>query len=290
MMYALLSSGSSWIKEFFESFKTEILEEFKIGDIGEEINKGILQWQGYFSFGNKQVLLTDAIIVSWIAIAVCIVLCVLAIRKKSILPNKRQTLIEMVVDLIVTTSMNFGMNREQAEHVAPMVGTFGLVIMSCNVCSLFRISPPAKNVAFPIALAVFDIIYVIAVSIKMVGIKGFWKSLINPMPAMLPFKILDYIIKPVSLSLRLFGNVFGAFVFMEFLYICVPIFIPGIFCLWFDLADGILQALVFSYLTMSYIGEIVEAAHEDEGDKKKHGKNKEKSKDDVKVTDGAKLA
>ena len=38
-MYALLSSGSSWIKEFFESFKTEILEEFKIGDIGEEINK-----------------------------------------------------------------------------------------------------------------------------------------------------------------------------------------------------------------------------------------------------------
>ena len=82
------------------------------------------------------------------------------------------------------------------------------------------------------------------------------------MPAMLPFKILDFLIKPVSLSLRLFGNVFGAFVFMEFLYIIVPVVLPGIFGIWFDIADGLLQAVVFSYLTMSYIGEIVEIGHE----------------------------
>ena len=82
------------------------------------------------------------------------------------------------------------------------------------------------------------------------------------MPALLPFKILDMIIKPCSLALRLFGNVFGAFVFMEFLYILVPVVLPAVFGLWFDLADGLLQAVVFSYLTMSYIGEIVEVGHE----------------------------
>ena len=49
---------------------------------------------------------------------------------------------------------------------------------------------------------------------------------------------------------------------MEFLYIVAPIILPGVAGLWFDIADGLLQAIVFSYLTMSYIGEIVEVGHE----------------------------
>ena len=48
---------------------------------------------------------------------------------------------------------------------------------------------------------------------------------------------------------------------MEFLGIVIPIVVPGVFSLWFDLMDGILQAVVFSYLTTSYIGEVVESAH-----------------------------
>ena len=127
----------------------------------------------------------------------------------------------MLVGLIISSAMGFGLNRKQAEKIAPTIGTFGIVIMACNVSSLFKLSPPAKNITFPVALAIVAIIYVIGVSISMVGIKGFWSSLIHPMPAMLPFKLLDYIIKPVSLSLRLFGNVFGAFVFMEFLDVCI---------------------------------------------------------------------
>lgn len=74
------------------------------------------------------------------------------------------------------------------------------------------------------------------------------------------FKILDFIIKPMSLALRLFGNVFGAFILMEFLYILIPAIVPGVFGLWFDIADGLIQAVIFSYLTVLYIGEIVENA------------------------------
>ena len=78
---------------------------------------------------------------------------------------------------------------------------------------------------------------------------------------MVPFKIIDFFIKPISLALRLFGNVFGAFILMEFLGIVCPLIVPGAFSLWFDLMDGILQAVVFCYLTTSYIGEVVESAH-----------------------------
>jgi F-type H+-transporting ATPase subunit a len=68
-------------------------------------------------------------------------------------------------------------------------------------------------------------------------------------------------IKPLSLALRLFGNVFGAFILMEFIYIVVPLALPGILGLWFDIADGILQAVIFTYLTVTYVGEIIEGSH-----------------------------
>lgn len=263
-MGLVLSTGS-WSYRFWTSFKDHLIDKIiPGGNIGEEINEGILQWKEYFTVGGHKFAITDATIVSWIAITIIIVLFLIAIRKKQLIPGKGQTIVEFLIELIISSGEGFGLSKEQAESIAPMIGTFGMIILSCNVISWFHVSPPAKNIAFPVALALVAIIYVIATSIRMVGIKGFWGSLKSPIAAMIPFKILDYIIKPISLSLRLFGNVFGAFVFMEFLSIVTPILFPAVFGLWFDLIDGILQAVVFSYLLMSYIGEVVEGAHEAE--------------------------
>ena len=266
-----------WLATFFKSFWEHFIGEWGIGDIGEEINHGILQVKQFLKVGNLTITLTDAVIVMWIAVFLIILIFALMSRKSRVLPGTKQTVVEMLVGLIISSAMSFGMNRKEAEHIAPMIGTIGLTIAGCNVISVFKISPPAKNIAFPIGMAVFAIIYVIYVSIRFVGLKGFWKSLTEPMPAMLPFKILDMLIKPVSLALRLFGNVFGAFVFMEFLFIIVPAIVPGVFSLWFDIADGILQAVVFSYLTMSYIGEIVEVGHELKEHPEKFEKKKKKA-------------
>jgi F-type H+-transporting ATPase subunit a len=174
--------------------------------------------------------------------------------------------------------MEFGMNRDEAEKVLPMIGTFGIVIGGCNIISFLKISPPAKNIAFPAAMAIIAIIFVIVTSIRFIGFKGFWVYMTQPMAGLLPFKILDFVIKPMSLALRLFGNVFGAFVFMEFLSIVAPIIVPGLFGLWFDLADGILQAIIFAYLTMSYIGEIVEVGHEYKEHPEEFAKKKKEKK------------
>ena len=276
-MNLVLSTGS-WFSRFWHSFLDHFIEKIiPGGNIGEEISHGILQVKEYFTIGGQQFVITDATIVSWIAIAIIIVLFAIAIRKKEMIPGKGQTIVEFLIELIISSAEGFGLSKEQAESIAPMIGTFGMVILSCNVISWFHVSPPAKNIAFPVALALLAIVYVIITSIRMVGIKGFWGSLKSPMVAMVPFKILDYIIKPISLSLRLFGNVFGAFIFMEFLSIVTPIIFPAIFGLWFDLIDGMLQAVVFAYLLMSYIGEVVEGAHEAEIlDKEKKEKKAQK--------------
>ena len=286
---SLVIADGSWLEEFGKAFLEKLGEEFnipaKMSSIGDEINHGILQWQHYFQIGDVKLLITDAIIVMWIATILSIIIFKLLAGKPTVRPNGKQTVAWMLVDLVINTCMGFGMNRKEAETVAPMIGTIGIVIAGCNVISVFKVSPPAKNIAFPVAMALFAIFYVIFMSIKFVGFKGFAAYLTSPLKFLLPFKILDFIIKPISLSLRLFGNVFGAFVFMEFIYIVAPIIVPGAFGLWFDLADGLLQAIVFSYLTMSYIGEIVEVGHEKAAEEA--GKPKKKKK---KVIDDSAVA
>ena len=68
-------------------------------------------------------------------------------------------------------------------------------------------------------------------------------------------------LKPVSLALRLFGNVFGATILLGFIKPVIPLILPSILGLWFDVADGLIQGLIFMYLTTTYLGELVEKAN-----------------------------
>lgn len=257
--------AGSWLSEFFAAFAEKFAERFSSDkDIGSEISEAILQVKMYFNVGDYKILITDAIIVTWVAVIAMLIVLTFLIGKpsKDLKLTKGQAIVVSLTELVISTAMSFGMNRKQAEEVTPMILTFGLVITACNSISYFHLPPPAKNIAFPIGCAITAIIYVIVMTFKFVGPKGFWITLTTPIVVMIPFKLLDYVVKPLSLALRLFGNVFAAFIFMEFLSISVPIILPGVAGLWFDIVDGLIQAIVFSYLTMSYIGENVESVNE----------------------------
>ena len=284
-MIAAFVVVSTWFFEFWAAFVEQFIERlFGHKDIGAEISEAIMQVQLSFAAGDYSIIITDAVIVTWIAVVIMLIVIALLLGKpsKDHKLTKGQTLLVSLTELIIKTAMGFGMNRKQAEEVAPMVMTFGLVLIACNSISYFHLPPPAKNVAFPVGCAIVAIIYVIVMTFKFIGIKGFWISLTQPVAIMLPFRLLDYVIKPLSLALRLFGNVFAAYVFMEFLSISLPVIVPGIVGLWFDIIDGLIQAVVFAYLTMSYIGENLETyneymEHPEEHQKKKKSKKSKKS-------------
>jgi F-type H+-transporting ATPase subunit a len=253
----------SYLSAFFEAFKEKFLAEISFGNIGEEIVNAIAPKTLFMvRVGGYDIRITDAIVATW---AVMVVIAALAWyfghNIKRIPDTKHQQVAESLVGLLMKLCQSANMTYEQSEHVAPFVGTIAIFIGLTNLASMFKVPPPAKNPAFPIALALFTVCYVIGMSIRIVGFKGFWRSLIYPRAMLLPFKLLDYLIKPVSLSLRLFGNIFGAFILMEFIYVIIPAFVPGLIGLWFDLADGILQGMIFSYLTITYISEVIEGAH-----------------------------
>lgn len=78
------------------------------------------------------------------------------------------------------------------------------------------------------------------------------------MAVMLPLNILELFIKPLSLCMRLFGNVLGAFVVMELIKLVVPVGIPVVFSFYFDVFDGLIQAYVFVFLTSLFMAEAME--------------------------------
>ena len=82
-MYQVALSAGSWLSEFWQAFCTKFVEAFKPGDIGEEISEGILQVQHYFDVGDYKLLITDAVIVTWIAVIACVIVFSLMVGKQS---------------------------------------------------------------------------------------------------------------------------------------------------------------------------------------------------------------
>jgi len=110
----------------------------------------------------------------------------------------------------------------------------------------------------PVALSLMSIILVEVAGIRAFGTGGWVKRFAQPIAIMTPINILEVFIRPLSLCMRLFGNVLGAFVIMELVELVVPVGVPAILSLYFDLFDGLVQAYVFVFLTSLYIAEAVE--------------------------------
>lgn len=251
---------STFLSDFVQALKEQINPIGK--NISEEISS-TLDYSPRFSIqiGNYHFGVTDAILSLIISMVVITILAFLFTRKLNVRPTKKQMYVEMLIDAVVSICKNAGLNESQTKQVLPFTTTIGLLIVTSNVLSVFKIKPAAQNPAFPIFLALLAVVYILFMTIKFIGLRGFWKALLYPKAGLLPFKILDLCIKPISLSFRLFGNIFGAFILMEFVGLIVPLFVPGILGLWFDLGDGIVQGGVFAYLTIIYIGEFLENAH-----------------------------
>lgn len=200
---------------------------------------------------------SEAVVVTWIIMAVIFLLCFIFVRNLKVeQPGRKQIILETIV------SKAYGFfNETLGEHgirYAPYLMTVILYIGFANLIGLFGFKPPTKDLNVTAALAIMSIVLIEVAGFRKKGLKRWLKSFAEPMPVVLPINILELFIKPLSLCMRLFGNVLGAFVVMELLKIVVPVFIPVVFSLYFDIFDGLIQAYVFVFLTSLFIEEAVE--------------------------------
>ncbi len=103
-----------------------------------------------------------------------------------------------------------------------------------------------------------SIILIEAAGIRKKGLKRWLKGFVEPVALVTPINVLEIFIKPLSLCMRLFGNVLGAFVIMKLIESILPVGLPVLFSMYFDLFDGLIQAYVFVFLTGLFIKEAVE--------------------------------
>lgn len=236
---------------------------------GERVTEGIaIKTLFTIRVFGLEIPISDTVVWTWIVMAVLTVLAVLGGRKLKEVPRGFQVLVEAFVGFINDFAKQYlGHNWKT---YAPFLLTVGLYLGVANMAPivtpmggfgfepLFTIKPPTRDINVTTALAVTTILIVLCSSLKQKGPIGWLKGLFKPMPFMLPFNLLEYVIRPLSLSLRLFGNILGAFILMQLVECFLPVAVPPILGLYFDLFDGFVQAVVFTFLTTIYIAEAVE--------------------------------
>ena len=186
--------------------------------------------------------------------AVLVILSLILVRNLSVEnPGKKQLLLETGVSFLQDFFM--GILGEEGKQYVPYLMSTVIYIGIANIAGVFGFTPPTKDMNVTIALALMSIVLIEYAGVRARGGAGFLKSLAAPTPIMTPMNILEIAIRPTSLCMRLFGNVLGAFVIMELIKLVVPVFVPAIFSLYFDLFDGLIQTYVFVFLTSLFMKE-----------------------------------
>jgi len=213
---------------------------------------------------NPEHLIPDYIVMCLIVAAFLILFFGLASRKLRLIPSKKQSILELVIQAFESVLVE--MVGEKGRKYLPMIATLGLFILFCNILGLVPgfMSPTSKlNVTVGCALSVF--VYYHWQGIKSQGFLKYLKQFTGPIPLLTPFffpiEIISHFSRPLSLSVRLFGNIFAEEVLIVVISSFIPFLLPIPFMV-IAIFTSIIQAFVFVLLSCLYIGGAV--AHEEE--------------------------
>lgn len=197
-----------------------------------------------------------SVVITWFIMLVLVVASIVFTRNLKLIPTGPQIYVEAVVGFL----NNFfeDILGKAGKDYFPYLGTVALYLAVSNTLGIFGLTPPTKDLNVTAALALMSIVLIEVSGIRAKGVKGWLKSFAEPMPLLLPINILEIFIKPLSLCMRLFGNVLGGFVVMELIKILIPVAIPIPFSFYFDIFDGLIQAYVFVFLTSLFMQEAME--------------------------------
>lgn len=206
-------------------------------------------------FGGIEV--AESVVITWVIMAFMLILAICMTRNLKVQnPGKRQVILETAVCGL--QNMVKGIIGEEGAGYVPYLVTVIVYIGISNIIGLFGMKPPTKDLNVTGALAIMSIILIEYSGIHAKGVKRWAKSFAEPVAVVAPLNVLEIFIRPLSLCMRLFGNVLGAFVVMELLKIIMPAILPIPFSLYFDIFDGLIQAYVFVFLTSLFIKEATE--------------------------------
>ena len=199
---------------------------------------------------------------SWFIMAALAVLSYFATRRLDIYPHKLQNVMEAVlssIDTFLTDTVG-----HEGRRYFPLVATIGLYILSCNLLGLLPgFESPTSNIntTASVANVVFFMTHIIGVRTH--GMK-YLKHFMGPIwwlsPLMFVIELIGHFARPLSLTMRLFGNIKGEDIVLAVVLLLVPALVPlPVFVLM--IFTSLIQTVVFMLLSMMYIAGALEEAH-----------------------------
>ncbi len=199
---------------------------------------------------------------TWFVIVVLALLSFLATRRLEVFPGRFQNVMEVIVgglDSLLNEIMG-----HNGKKFFPLIATLGIFILTANLIGIIPgFESPTANINTTASMAI-----VVFLSTHVVGIKNhgwkYIKQFMGPVwwlaPVMFIIEIVSHISRPVSLTVRLFGNIMGEDIVLGVVLLLVPLLVPlPVFALM--IFTSVIQTLVFMLLAMMYIAGAMEEGH-----------------------------
>ena len=207
------------------------------------------------SIGITSGMITSAVIT--------LLLCGISIyagKRIQTVPSGFQNFAEWAIESLYNFFEGIMGSRACRQHF-PLIATLFIYILICNYSVLLPASGHIPGLAAPtgsinctMAMAIIVFVTMFAVGIKEHHGLGYFKHYFKPFAFLFPLMILEDLVKPVSLTLRLYGNIFGEHTVTQSFFDLIPIGLPVVMQA-LSVLMGLIQALVFSLLASIYIKE-----------------------------------
>lgn len=199
----------------------------------------------------------ESVVVSWILVAGVAVVSYAATRHlKKDNPSRGQLLLETGVERFNNFCKDL-LGRHWRDF-APWLLAVTLFISCANLAGVVGLNPPTRDLSVTASLALMSMLLIYGAQFKYRGFSGGLKKFAEPMFVLAPINMMEVFIRPLSLCMRLFGNILASYVVMKMIEAVAPVVVPVPFSLYFDIFDGLIQTLVFVFLTTIFVGDSIE--------------------------------
>jgi len=204
--------------------------------------------------------ISKPIISMWVIIAVLTILSILATRRLKDVPGPLQNVAEAAVEKLEDY---FGgtLGYDNMRRYFGIFATLFIFIVVSNYSGLLptageTFSVPTASISVTAALAVIAFFTTHTIGIQRNGVGGYAKSFLKPIAFLLPLTLLDQIVRPFSLAIRLYGNIYAEEMVTAQLRKMFPVLLPLVMQI-LGLLFCLIQAMVFTMLTAVYVHEAI---------------------------------
>jgi F-type H+-transporting ATPase subunit a len=200
---------------------------------------------------------------SWLVMLILIASALLFVRGIQLIPNKGQNFFEVLVDGLEKFMVDI--SGPEGRFFFPFIGTVFLYILVSNLIGLIPgLNSPTANLNTTLSMALCTFVYTHIIGFKFHGAK-YIKHFLGPVwwlaPLMLPIELIGHFARIMSLSVRLFGNIFGKEMVLSILFGLAGLYLAPLPILFLGILVSFIQALVFMLLSIMYFVGSMEHAH-----------------------------